>query len=86
MHQFAATNGHQGYAGSLRSPARNAIPAHSYPLMMKYIRNHLKGNDPHDRAGRDFTIGVYPLLIDETVGFLQLTLINQLGLKTLSIS
>ncbi len=35
MHQFAATNGHQGYAGSLRSPARNAIPAHSYPLMMK---------------------------------------------------
>ncbi|MBA4421173.1 MAG: restriction endonuclease subunit R [Anaerolinea sp.] len=34
------------------------------------IRNHLKGNDPNDRANRDFTIGVYPLLIDETCWFL----------------
>ena len=34
------------------------------------IRNHLKGEDPYDRIGRDFTIGVYPLLIDETCWFL----------------
>ena len=34
------------------------------------IRNHLKGNDPNDRSGRDFTIGVYPLLSDESCWFL----------------
>lgn len=34
------------------------------------IRNHLKGNDPNDRSGRDFTIGVYPLLADESCWFL----------------
>lgn len=34
------------------------------------ISNHLKGKDPNDRAGRDFTIGVYPLLLDETCWFL----------------
>ena len=34
------------------------------------IRNHLKGYDPNDRSGRDFTIGVYPLLIDESCWFL----------------
>ncbi|MCX6054282.1 MAG: DEAD/DEAH box helicase family protein [Chloroflexi bacterium] len=34
------------------------------------IRNHLKGNDPNDRSGRDFTMGVYPLLADETCWFL----------------
>ena len=33
------------------------------------IRNHLLGADPQDRAGRDFTIGVYPLLADETCWF-----------------
>jgi superfamily II DNA or RNA helicase len=34
------------------------------------IRNHLKGNDPNDHSGRDFTIGVYPLLSDESCWFL----------------
>jgi superfamily II DNA or RNA helicase len=34
------------------------------------IRNHLKGNDPNDRSGRDFTMGVYPLLADESCWFL----------------
>ncbi|HCS40155.1 MAG TPA: restriction endonuclease subunit R [Anaerolineaceae bacterium] len=34
------------------------------------VRNHLKGEDPNDRMARDFTIGVYPLLIDETCWFL----------------
>ena len=28
------------------------------PVSDEIIRNHLKGNDPNDRAGRDFTIGV----------------------------
>ena len=34
------------------------------------IRNHLKGNDPNDHSGRDFTMGVYPLLADESCWFL----------------
>ncbi|NLW72829.1 MAG: DEAD/DEAH box helicase family protein [Chloroflexi bacterium] len=34
------------------------------------IRNHLKGNDPNDRSGRDFTMGLYPLLADESCWFL----------------
>ena len=34
------------------------------------IRNHLMGIDPNDRFGRDFTIGVYPLLADESCWFL----------------
>ncbi len=28
------------------------------------------GIDPNDRSGRDFTIGVYPLLVDESCWFL----------------
>jgi superfamily II DNA or RNA helicase len=34
------------------------------------IRNHLKGNDPQEYSARDFTVGVYPLLTDETCWFL----------------
>jgi hypothetical protein len=34
------------------------------------IRDHLMGIDPNDRSGRDFTMGVYPLLADESCWFL----------------
>jgi hypothetical protein len=34
------------------------------------IRNHLLGRDPNDRYQREFVIGVYPMLIDETCWFL----------------
>ena len=34
------------------------------------IRYHLMGIDPNDRSGRDFTMGVYPLLADESCWFL----------------
>ncbi len=34
------------------------------------VRNHLLGMDPQDKSGRDFTIGVYPMLLDETCWFL----------------
>ena len=34
------------------------------------IRNHLMGIDPNERSGRDFTLGVYPLLADESCWFL----------------
>jgi superfamily II DNA or RNA helicase len=34
------------------------------------VKNHLTGVDPYDHYGRDFTIGVYPMLLDETCYFL----------------
>jgi len=40
------------------------------PVTELVMRNHLQGIDPQDRAGRDFTIGVYPMLPDETCWFL----------------
>ena len=40
------------------------------PVTDAVIRNHLLGVDPQDRANRDFTIGVYPLLLDESCWFL----------------
>ena len=40
------------------------------PVSDEIIRNHLKGNDPNGHVDRDFTIGVYPLLIYETCWFL----------------
>jgi len=40
------------------------------PVTDQVIRNHLQGFDLQDRAGRDFTIGVYPMLPDETCWFL----------------
>ncbi|MFH1118068.1 MAG: DEAD/DEAH box helicase family protein, partial [Pseudomonadota bacterium] len=40
------------------------------PVTEEVIRNHLMGCDPKERSERDFTIGVYPLLPDETCRFL----------------
>jgi superfamily II DNA or RNA helicase len=40
------------------------------PITDLVMRNHLQGFDPQDRYGRDFTIGVYPMLPDETCWFL----------------
>ena len=40
------------------------------PVTDAVIRNHLLGVDPDDKANCDFTIGVYPLLLDETCWFL----------------
>jgi superfamily II DNA or RNA helicase len=40
------------------------------PVTDEVIRNHLSGVDPQDRYKHDFTIGVYPLLTDETCWFL----------------
>jgi hypothetical protein len=36
------------------------------PLADSVIQKHLMGRDPSDREGKEFTIGVYPLLQDET--------------------
>ena len=40
------------------------------PFMDDVVRNHLMGMDPQDRPGRDFTMGIYPMLLDETCWFL----------------
>jgi superfamily II DNA or RNA helicase len=40
------------------------------PLSDDVIRNHLIGTDPTDRYRREFVIGVYPMLVDETCWFL----------------
>ena len=39
-------------------------------LSESVIQKHLMGRDPADREGKDFTIGIYPLLLDETCWFL----------------
>ncbi len=40
------------------------------PLTDEVVKKHLLGVDPQDKFGRDFTIGVYPMLPDETCYFL----------------
>ena len=40
------------------------------PLTDGVIRNHLMGRNPPETEGKDFTIGIYPLLPDETCWFL----------------
>ena len=40
------------------------------PLSDDVIRSHLIGIDPADRYRREFVIGVYPMLLDETCRFL----------------
>ncbi len=40
------------------------------PVTEEVIQNHLRGLDPQDRSQRDFTIGVYPMLPDETCWFI----------------
>jgi superfamily II DNA or RNA helicase len=44
------------------------------PVTDDVVRNHLLGLDPQDRSGRDFTVGLYPMLLDETCWFLAVDL------------
>ena len=44
------------------------------PITDEVVRNHLLGMDPQDSSGRDFTMGVYPMLLDETCWFLAVDL------------
>jgi superfamily II DNA or RNA helicase len=41
-----------------------------FPVTDEVIRNHLLGSDPKGKSKRDFIIGVYPLLPDETCWFI----------------
>ena len=49
-----------------RVRCENCIHRQFLPVTDDVIRNHLLGMAPQDRSGRDFTIGVYPMLLDET--------------------
>lgn len=40
------------------------------PIDDEVIKGHLLGSEPHKQSSRDFTIGVYPMLEDETCRFL----------------
>lgn len=44
------------------------------PITDDVVRNHLLGMDPQGRSRRDFTMGVYPMLLDETCWFLAVDL------------
>ncbi len=44
------------------------------PITDDVVRNHLLGMDPQDRSRRDFTMGIYPMLLDETCWFLAVDL------------
>jgi len=44
------------------------------PVTDDVVRNHLLGLDPQDRSGRDFAVGFYPMLLDETCWFLAVDL------------
>jgi hypothetical protein len=44
------------------------------PITDEVVRNHLLGVDPQDRSRRDFTMGLYPMLRDETSWFLAVDL------------
>ena len=52
------------------------------PVTEVIIRNHLLGHDPDKGYQSDFTIGVYPLLPDETCWFLAADFDKPPGNKT----
>ncbi|MCC6187704.1 MAG: DEAD/DEAH box helicase [Anaerolineales bacterium] len=63
--------GKTGYQPACRNPwTDNPADRELLPLTDDVVRNHLLGADAQDRSGRDFTIGVYPMLSDETCWFL----------------
>ena len=63
-------NGSVGFAKNQKFVAKIVGIANFYQSQTIVVRNHLQGFDPQDRSGRDFTIGVYPMLPDETCWFL----------------
>ncbi len=59
-------NGHN----KSKIPRAEYSPLDYIPLSNDVIRFHLLGADPADRLGGDFTIGVYPMCLDENCWFL----------------
>ncbi|MCL4465483.1 MAG: DEAD/DEAH box helicase [Chloroflexi bacterium] len=53
-----------------RIPCDKCTQREPLPVTDEVIRNHLLGVDPHDALGREFVVGIYPMLPDETCWFL----------------
>ena len=60
----------RGLCGKPRVKCLDCDNREFLPLTDEVIINHLTGIDPQDPSKRDFTIGVYPLLPDDTSWFL----------------
>jgi len=60
----------RGVCGKPRIRCGNCENRKFLPLTDEIIRNHLLGYDPKEKTRRDFIIGVYPLLPDETCWFI----------------
>ena len=60
----------RGVCGKPRIRCGNCENRQFIPVTDDVIRNHLLGYDPEEKTMRDFTIGVYPLLPDETTCFI----------------
>jgi hypothetical protein len=56
--------------GKPRIKCGNCTNRDFFPVTEEVIQNHLRGFDREDRSQRDFTIGVYPMLPDETCWFI----------------
>jgi superfamily II DNA or RNA helicase len=59
----------RGLCGKPKTKCANCHHRAFLPVTDEATRNHLMGFDPKDRSKRDFTMGVYPLLTDETCWF-----------------
>lgn len=59
----------RGLCGKPKIKCVNCHHRDFLPVTAEVIRNHLMGFDPKDRSQRDFTVGIYPLLPDETCWF-----------------
>ena len=63
--------GKSGYQPACRNKWVEKPEMREYlPVTDEVVRNHLLGMAPQSGSGRDFTIGVYPMLPDETCWFL----------------
>ena len=67
MRRLAATSGYRAYAKNLESSAPNVHTVAFLTITDEVIRQHLAGCDD---SGRDFVMGIYPMLQDETCYFL----------------
>jgi superfamily II DNA or RNA helicase len=60
----------RGVCGKPKTHCEDCQQREFIPFTNTVIRNHLQGFDPQESSKRDFTIGVYPMLPDETCWFL----------------
>lgn len=75
---------HEWVRGICKKPAIKCSSCNSrdlIPVTNEIIKNHLQGFDHRDASHRDYTIGAYPLLEDETCWFLAIDFDKQEWMK-----